>query len=144
MAQSARRVLVNANRAGNSPESVLMAVNDSIFPGVQKREGKFVRNQEGVPARTPWRKGISRVLAANQKYEVVFVHEILPAGPQRLDEVRGKAIAEYQSYLEKNWIRDLREKYQVAVNRQILGKLDHKHWPPFAATIMKYRNPAKF
>lgn len=123
MAQSARRALVNANRAVNSPESVLMTVNDSIFPGVQKREGKFVRNQEGVPSRTPWRKGISRVLTANQKYEIVFVHEILPAGPQRLEEVRGKVIAEYQAYLEKNWIRDLREKYQVTVNRQILGKI---------------------
>ena len=120
MAQSARRALLNATRAGNAPESVLMNVNDSVFPGVQKREGKFVRNQEGVPAGTPWRKGVSRVLAANQKYEIVIVHDILPAGSQRLEEVRGKAIAEYQAYLEQNWIQELREKYPVTINWPML------------------------
>jgi len=123
MAQSARRALVNANRAGSSQEPILIAVNDSIFPGFQKREGKFTRNQDGLPAGTPWRKGISRVLEANQKYEIVIVHAILPAGPQRLEEVRGKAIAEYQAYLESKWIQDLREKYQVTVNWQMLRKI---------------------
>ena len=39
---------------------------------------------------------------------------------KELDEARGYVIADYQDYLEKQWIAALREKYEVVVNEDVL------------------------
>lgn len=40
-----------------------------------------------------------------------------------LDEIRGTVIADYQNYLEEQWLEELREKYDVWINREALGRL---------------------
>lgn len=40
-----------------------------------------------------------------------------------LDEIRGTVIADYQNYLEEQWLGELREKYDVWINREALGRL---------------------
>jgi len=40
-----------------------------------------------------------------------------------LSEVKGQVIADYQQTLEENWLRTLKEKYQVKINENELKKL---------------------
>jgi len=42
-----------------------------------------------------------------------------------LDEARGYAVAEYQDYLERKWLEELRSSYKIVVNQTILDKLGH-------------------
>lgn len=44
--------------------------------------------------------------------------------PKLLSEARGYHIADYQEYLEKEWIRELRAKYPVKINKKLLKKND--------------------
>ena len=46
---------------------------------------------------------------------------------KKLDEDKGKVMNDYQDYLEKKWIADLRKKTKVKVNKRILRKLK-KHY----------------
>jgi peptidyl-prolyl cis-trans isomerase SurA len=48
---------------------------------------------------------------------------MLPAGPKTLAEARGQATSDYQTYLEKEWIAQLRQQYPVKVNEAELNKL---------------------
>jgi peptidyl-prolyl cis-trans isomerase SurA len=48
---------------------------------------------------------------------------MLQPEPKTLDEARGLVTADYQTYLEKEWIKELKEKYPVAVNEDVLEKV---------------------
>jgi peptidyl-prolyl cis-trans isomerase SurA len=50
----------------------------------------------------------------------VIIKELRPPEPKQLDEARGQVVSDYQTYLEEQWIRKLREKYPVRVNRELL------------------------
>jgi len=39
------------------------------------------------------------------------------------DEIRGVVISDYQNYLEKNWLNELKKKYSVSVNKEVLNKI---------------------
>ncbi len=63
----------------------------------------------------------------NQKYSVntekksiFYVNKMLPPQPKELSEAKGIITADYQSYLEKQWIDELRKKYEVKVNEDVL------------------------
>ena len=44
--------------------------------------------------------------------------------PKELDEARGLYISDYQEYLEKQWIKELRSKYKVKVNKKVLKTIE--------------------
>ena len=44
--------------------------------------------------------------------------------PKMLDEARGLFISDYQDYLEEQWIKELRRKYKVKVNKKLLKSIE--------------------
>ena len=57
---------------------------------------------------------------------VVFLvkNKILKPSPKKLDECRGLVTADYQNYLEIEWIETLRAKYPVKVDEGLLLQID--------------------
>ena len=51
------------------------------------------------------------------------VEKIIPVGPKTLAEARGYAVADYQDYLEKQWVEDLRKAYKITLNEAVLKSL---------------------
>ena len=43
--------------------------------------------------------------------------------PKSLDEAKGYVVADYQDFLEKQWLIKLRKKYTVVVNENVLKSL---------------------
>jgi len=41
---------------------------------------------------------------------IVEITTIIPSSDKELNEVKGKVISDYQNYLEKNWIIELKKK----------------------------------
>jgi len=54
---------------------------------------------------------------------VMTFGKILHGGPECVDDVRGQVIADYQGELEKLWVAQLRTKYKVEINREVLDKI---------------------
>ena len=50
---------------------------------------------------------------------VFCVGKVLKAPEEYMDE-RGKVTTDYQDYLEKIWVESLRQKYDVAINQEVL------------------------
>ncbi len=71
----------------------------------------------------PWKTGVSEVKVHNDRNTLVHIKKILPAGPKTLDEARGAAIAAYQNHLEKEWLNELKKKYSIEVNKEVLYSL---------------------
>ncbi|GAB3588138.1 peptidylprolyl isomerase [Hymenobacter daeguensis] len=57
------------------------------------------------------------------RYYAATIDKILPAGPKTLAEARGQATSDYQTYLEKEWIAQMRAAKPVKVNEAEVSKL---------------------
>ena len=77
-----------------------------------------------------WEKGANPIVdyfvwngpePANFNSEVSFIRgDKIQPEPKTLAEARGLYVSDYQKYLEEKWIRDLRAKYKVKVNKKLL------------------------
>lgn len=68
----------------------------------------------------------AKVDASTKTATFLKIEEIVPPTPKKLDEARGYAVADYQDYLEKQWVEDLRKEYPVKVNEDVLRGLVKK------------------
>jgi peptidyl-prolyl cis-trans isomerase SurA len=62
-------------------------------------------------------------LQKDGRFYAVTIEKALPAGPKTLAETRGQATSDYQNYLEKQWLAQLRTQYPVQVNQTEVDKL---------------------
>ena len=70
-----------------------------------------------------WGKGFLKVLQDNGKTMVIVVNKILPPMPKLFNEIRGQVTADYQNYLDQQWIGTLRTKYPVVINNVVLRRI---------------------
>jgi peptidyl-prolyl cis-trans isomerase SurA len=96
---------------------------DTTMLGVQT----VLMSKADFPMRMPiqkWKKGAQDTSTQDSNREMLsIVNDIESASPRPLDEVRGYVVADYQDYLEKQWIADLRQKYPVTVNQPVVDSL---------------------
>ena len=55
--------------------------------------------------------------------KLVFVSKVIAVQNKQLDEAKGQITADYQDYLEKQWIEVLRKKYTVVINKKVWNKI---------------------
>jgi len=87
---------------------------------------KELKVESGVNAaidKLNMQKGIGELYTDGGKNSFVIVKKILKPMPKDLSETRGQATSDYQDYLEKIWIKELRKKYPVVVNKELLSKV---------------------
>jgi peptidyl-prolyl cis-trans isomerase SurA len=76
-----------------------------------------------------WKKGAltdARTDAGTKTATFLKVEEIIPRTQKALSEARGYAVADYQDYLEKQWIEDLRKQYPVQIDEAAFKTLVKK------------------
>jgi peptidyl-prolyl cis-trans isomerase SurA len=55
----------------------------------------------------------------------VIIKKVRSPEPKKLDEARGQITSDYQTYLEEEWIKVLKEKYPVEVDRSLLSRIEN-------------------
>ncbi len=72
-----------------------------------------------------WEKGTIKEIESDVEDRVTFVkirNVRLPSGKQ-LNEARGLVTADYQAYLEEEWVEQLKAKYPVVINQEVLTEM---------------------
>jgi len=110
----------------HTPEEVLAHFNseDNIMVSVEDRMLEKTKNNLLIG--TPWQeKALSQTKenSRNNSLSFIKIEEIIPATTKTLDEARGYIIAEYQDYLEQQWVKKLRETYELTINEQVVERL---------------------
>ena len=121
----ARRARWRARRSswfsGRDDEWVVGRINRRAGEdAVTYRRGIFSTGDNELIDKIEWDKGVSDIHRDGKSYKVVLVHEIIDPELKTLDEARGRIISDYQDHLEEVWVSELREKYQVSVNKEVL------------------------
>ncbi|MFC2086764.1 peptidylprolyl isomerase [Bacteroidota bacterium] len=95
---------------------------DSVTP-LKMSEGTFAKGWNSLLDNMEWEVGVSPVIEENNKFYIVKIEEVLEPQPKSLNAARGLVIADYQNYLEKLWIEELRQKYPIEINKSLLKTL---------------------
>jgi peptidyl-prolyl cis-trans isomerase SurA len=95
-------------------------INKTSQLNLQTESGLFVKGDNEIVDGYPWVKGITTDAIRNDG-SVVFVdfEAIRDPEPKSLSEARGLITADYQGYLEQLWIKELKSKYSVELNKEV-------------------------
>jgi peptidyl-prolyl cis-trans isomerase SurA len=99
-------------------EFIKMACGNDSVPCLTVTDGRYEQGDTTVTGKFPWK--IGSLTVRNQGKKLIFVNSILPPMPKTLSEIRGQATADYQNYLDHQWIAELRAKYPVVINQEAL------------------------
>ena len=93
------------------------------FGKVLKVDKVLVAKGENAMVDSEMFGGVKAKTSSN-KYNLYFTvgGKILPQ-PEEVADVRGLVIADYQNYLEKKWIEELKAKYPVKINKKVYKKI---------------------
>jgi peptidyl-prolyl cis-trans isomerase SurA len=71
-----------------------------------------------------WKVGVApEVKQADGKINIMVVNKLTPKTPKKLAECRGMVTSDYQNYLEKDWIANLRNNHKIEVNKDVLATI---------------------
>jgi len=58
----------------------------------------------------------------NNKIIITLVKKIIKSQPKKFEESKGLVIADYQNFLEEQWIKNLRNKYKININYDVFNE----------------------
>lgn len=112
--------------AKNNPtnDQILKEINKNSQLDLQIEEGVYSKKDNENVDKVSWVAGtMSPDMDSEKSIIVVRVNKVLPPQPKSISEARGLITADYQNYLEKEWIGKLRKKYTVTVDQNVLDSI---------------------
>lgn len=112
--------------AKKSSDEVLKKFNKKGKPEVLTVMDKLYEKGKNKDLGPLWKAGDMndvRFDAGTKTASFFKIEQIIPPTPKVLSEARGYAVADYQDFLEKKWIQDLRKAYPVVLNEAVLKSL---------------------
>jgi len=58
---------------------------------------------------------------------VLYKGDKIPPKVKSLDEAKGQVISDYQDYMEKQWVNELRNKHNILINEPVLSEIKKKY-----------------
>ncbi len=108
---------------GRADKDIIAEINTKAPKSVVINSNLFVKKDNAL-VDANWKKGMSDEQTQDGgKVVFVNVRKIVGPEPKTLDEARGMITTDYQTYLMTQWLADLKAKYPVNVNQQILSQV---------------------
>ena len=90
-------------------------------------EGKYEKGAYDVVDKTNWKLGVTPINKINDSsYQFILIKQIAKPEPKTLKEAKGYIVSDYQEYLEKTWLAELRNKYPITVDEHVFKSLIKK------------------
>jgi len=120
VAKEVEKLLNKKAKKGYTNEAILKMVNVESQLALKIDEGKYSKGDNEYVDATVWVKG--KISKTNKDATVIIVeiNNVLVSEPKGLDEIKGLITSDYQNHLEKEWVKALKSKYKVVVNKEVL------------------------
>ncbi len=113
----------------NSPSAVLVKYNKEEKMPVSQQETIVERGRNKEIDAMDWKPGtLSKMEMDRKNKRITFmkVEKILEPSTKKLNEARGYVVADYQDFLEKQWLTELKKAYKVQTNKKVFKGLIKK------------------
>ena len=103
-----------------STNDILEIINKNDPLNLQVSADKYSKGDNIYVDQVKWEKGSYVVETTEDAVILVEILNVFDKEPKKLSETKGKVIADYQNHLEKLWLSELRSKYTVNINNDVL------------------------
>jgi peptidyl-prolyl cis-trans isomerase SurA len=110
-------------KEGREISEIIEEINRPSQLNLKKESKKYEKGENEIIDEIAWESGISKNVVNNGRLSFVQVKEVLDATYKTLEDSKGIITSDYQEFLEKEWIEELRGKYQYKVNASVLEEL---------------------
>jgi len=102
-------------------KDILAEVNKNSQLNLQVETRLFTKGENDLVDKN-WTPAVSAdIKTEDKKVAIVAVSKLLKPEPKTYQEAKGIVTADYQSFLEKEWIAELKQKYSVKVDQAVLS-----------------------
>jgi len=100
-------------------------INDAVLKeyDVEVINGTYNRNQNKYVNTVEWAKGVYGPSEWEDGYVVIWNKALIEPTQKTLLEAKGYITSDYQEFIEKNWVKSLREKYSIIINEKTVQSL---------------------
>jgi len=128
IANKVTKILKKKAKKGYTNDDILKMINTDSQLNLSIEEGTFAKgDNEDVDKSvlnkdisSQMEKGATSLFKKDKNIIIVEVQEFLAPSPKPLKEIKGLVTSDYQNYLEKEWVKALKSKYKVEVNKDVL------------------------
>ena len=108
-----------------SYDSIRAIMKAESLKGVMVKSPFFQKGDNVDIDETEWVAGTVRVIPStvDNTTKIVKILEVREPEPKTYREARGVIISAYQTKLEEDWLKALKEKYPVTINEKVLNKV---------------------
>ncbi|CAN5418951.1 peptidylprolyl isomerase [soil metagenome] len=104
-------------------DTLMARVNKSSQLNLQVKSAKFLKGDNDVIDSIPWVAGMTKDFKHGNSTVFVDVKQKISSQPKSLEEAKGLVTADYQGFLEKEWIDSLRKKYPVKIHEDVVDSI---------------------
>ncbi len=104
-------------------ESILKDFNANSQLNLRIENDLYEADDEKILDNVKWEKGVYGPFKEGGNQVLVLVKNVLEPTQKTLKEARGLVTADYQNFLEKEWIAELRKKYKFSANSELLKQI---------------------
>lgn len=119
LAKKARKML----KKGKTISDIEAKLNEESELNVKLESGVFEKSDNAILFENDFEVGISDIVEKDGRFHFAMVNNKIIPEAKTIDEARGLIISEYQNYLEAKWIEDLKAKYKITINDDLLKKV---------------------
>jgi peptidyl-prolyl cis-trans isomerase SurA len=105
-----------------SKKTVENQLNAKAPLSLQITEGTFQKGDNPYLDEVPWTTG-AHTLEKNNRVIYVNIASVEQPRPKTFEEARGLVVADYQNFLEKQWVDELKKQNPVVINEEEVRKM---------------------
>ena len=121
---SVATILRSYLEAGLSLDSIVKLMNNKSKLSIGYERGKYEKGDNKIVDGVAPIVGLSKNVAKNNSVYIVKINKLLPATNKKISESRGLITADYQNFLQAEWIKELKTKYKVEINQEVLNSIE--------------------
>lgn len=121
--EKTKKAAMKMASSGKTPEEIKAKLSKKITGAVIVTEQKAEKGESTSMDKLYDKAGVVDIPNENGQFKFYYVAGIVQPEPKTLKEAKGLVTSDYQTYLEKEWIKELRAKYPVTVNEDTVKSL---------------------
>ncbi len=114
-------------RKNNQSEQAIIENYNTKEVRVTFNTGTFNLNDNAIPSNLKLEKGLSKIYKHNDTFISLDILEILPKQQKSFTEAKGIVMSDFQDDKEQMWLKELKVKYPVKINRAVYNSIKEKY-----------------
>ena len=118
-----QKMIKKQGKKAYTEKDILDKINKDNKDNLKIETNVYSKGDNALIDSVAWKPGMTDKIKKGKSFIIVSIVKNIAPEPKSLKESRGLVTADYQNYLEREWIADLKNKYKVSVDQNVLNSI---------------------